>query len=45
MVARLKKLGAKNVKLTIYPETNHNSWTETCNNPELYEWLEQQAGD
>jgi predicted peptidase len=39
MVRALKKLGCREVKLTIYPEANHNSWTETYNNPELYEWL------
>ncbi len=39
MVELLNKLGVKEVKLTIYPEANHNSWTETYNNPELYEWL------
>lgn len=26
-------------KLTIYPEANHNSWTETYDNPELYIWF------
>jgi len=26
-------------KFTIYPEANHNSWTETYNNPEFYKWL------
>jgi predicted peptidase len=26
-------------KLTLYPEANHNSWTETYNNPELYTWF------
>jgi predicted peptidase len=41
MVDGLKKLGS-NVKFTIYPETTHNSWTETYNNPELYDWLLQQ---
>lgn len=25
--------------LTIYPEADHDSWTETYNNPKLYEWL------
>ena len=39
MVKALKKVGAKEVKLTVYPEANHDSWTETYNNPELYEWL------
>ena len=38
MVNSLKKLGSK-VKFTIYPEAFHNSWTETYNNPELYEWF------
>lgn len=28
-----------NVKLTIYPEAGHDSWTETYNNPELYTWF------
>ena len=28
-----------NAKLTIYPEANHDSWTETYNNQELYDWL------
>lgn len=31
-----------NVKLTIYPEAGHNAWTETYDNPDLYEWLLQQ---
>jgi predicted peptidase len=43
MVKALKKVGCKDVKLTVYPEANHNSWTETYNNPELYEWLLKQA--
>jgi predicted peptidase len=28
-----------NVKFTIYPDANHDSWTETYDNPELYKWL------
>ena len=39
MVDALKKIGGKEVKLTVYPEAGHNSWTETYNNPALYEWL------
>ncbi len=31
-----------NATLTIYPGAGHNSWTETYNNPELYEWLLRQ---
>lgn len=28
-----------NPKLTIYPGVGHNSWTQTYNNPDIYEWL------
>ena len=38
MVDALEKVGGK-VKFTIYPEAGHDSWTETYNNPELYEWF------
>lgn len=44
MVEALKKCGS-NVKLTIYPEANHDSWTETYNNEELYEWFLEQSLD
>jgi hypothetical protein len=27
------------VKLTVYPEATHDSWTKTYNNPELYKWF------
>ncbi|MEH1933698.1 MAG: prolyl oligopeptidase family serine peptidase [Nostoc sp.] len=30
-----------NVKFTVYPEAAHDSWTQTYNNPELYEWFLQ----
>jgi len=26
-------------RLTIYPDAGHDSWTETYNNPQFYEWL------
>jgi hypothetical protein len=39
MVNILKSAGCPDVKLTIYPEAGHDSWTETYDNPELYEWL------
>lgn len=39
MVAALKRVGAEEVRLTVYPEAQHNSWTETYKNPELYEWF------
>jgi predicted peptidase len=38
MVDRLKSCGG-DVTLTVYPEAGHDSWTETYNNPEVYEWL------
>jgi predicted peptidase len=41
MVNALKKAGGT-VRLTIYPEAGHDSWTETYNNPELYTWLLEQ---
>ena len=27
------------IELTIYPDAGHDSWTETYNNPKVYEWL------
>jgi predicted peptidase len=39
MVDVAKKMGVQDVKLTIHPEANHDSWTQTYNNPELYEWM------
>src|SRR6185295_11736968 len=39
MIAAMKKIGATDMKLTVYPNAEHNSWTETYNNPELYEWF------
>lgn len=34
----LKKCGNTAV-FTVYPDANHDSWTETYNNPALYEWF------
>lgn len=38
MVAELKRIGNP-AKLTIYPEAGHDSWTETYDNQEVYDWL------
>ena len=38
MVEALERAGNK-PKFTIYPEAAHDSWTETYENPELYEWF------
>ncbi|MEH2246801.1 prolyl oligopeptidase family serine peptidase [Nostoc sp.] len=40
MVSALKARGG-NVKFTVYPEADHDSWTQTYNNYELYEWFLQ----
>jgi len=42
MVKALKEAGAKNLKFTLYPKANHDSWTETYNNSEMWAWLLQQ---
>ncbi len=40
----LTKLGAP-VKFTLYPEAQHDSWTVTYDNPEVWKWLfEQKRG-
>lgn len=39
MIATLKKAGVKEVELTIYPDAEHDSWTETYDNEKLYEWF------
>jgi predicted peptidase len=38
MVEAIRQAGG-DPRLTIYPKTQHNSWTETYNNPDLYSWL------
>lgn len=44
MVEALQRAGG-NVQLTVYPDAGHDSWTETYNNPQFYEWLlAQQRG-
>ncbi len=41
MVDAIKAAGG-NVKFTVYPDAGHDSWTETYDNPQLYEWLLEQ---
>ncbi len=38
MVDALRSLGG-DVKFTVYPDAGHDSWTETYENQELYDWL------
>lgn len=39
MVNALRKIGVKDIKLTVYPEAQHDSWTETYQNEDLYKWF------
>ncbi len=41
MVEALKKHGG-DPKFTVYPDAGHDSWTQTYENAELYDWLLQQ---
>jgi predicted peptidase len=41
MIEALKKRNDQ-VKLTIYPDALHDSWTATYSNPDVYDWLLQQ---
>jgi len=38
MVAHLQAAGG-NVRFTVYPDAEHDVWTETYRNPEFWEWL------
>ncbi len=38
-VATLKRVGASEVKFARYPDADHDSWTVTYDNPELYAWF------
>jgi hypothetical protein len=39
MVDAFKRAGNENVKLTVYPEAQHDSWTQAYNEEELYKWF------
>jgi predicted peptidase len=41
MVKELKAAGG-NVRFTVYPEAEHDSWTETYRNPEFFDWMLRQ---
>ena len=38
MVNAVNKCGG-NARLTIYPENEHNAWSDTYNNHEVFRWL------
>lgn len=40
LVGALREVGAS-VQFTLYPETGHDAWTATYNNPQLYQWFLQ----
>jgi len=39
----IKSLNSQYCKSTIYPDLDHDSWTQTYNNKEIYIWLLQQT--
>jgi predicted peptidase len=43
MINQLKKLGLKDVTLTVYPEAKHDSWKQAYADPKFYEWLLKQS--
>lgn len=43
VVEALKNGGVKNIQLTVYPETKHDSWKEAYSDPKFYEWILKQS--
>ena len=41
MVEAIKQAGNAEVKFTRYPDADHDCWTVSYNNPELYDWFLQ----
>jgi predicted peptidase len=39
MVAALKLIGAEDVRLTVYPDVEHDAWTAAYANGGVYDWL------
>ena len=39
MVNYMKQFGVKEVKFTIYPDAQHDCWTQTYSKPELFAWF------
>lgn len=42
MIYKKLKPCAKDIKLTIFDDANHDSWTRVYDNPEIYEWMLKQ---
>jgi pimeloyl-ACP methyl ester carboxylesterase len=45
MVTALQEAGAGHVKFTQYEDTAHDAWTDTYNNPLLYDWFLQNTNE
>jgi predicted peptidase len=43
MAELMKKLGDQDVKLTIYPEAQHDCWTQTFASQEIFDWFLQHS--
>ncbi len=43
MVSLMKKIGVKEVKFTLYPDAQHDCWTQTYTNKELFTWFLQHS--
>lgn len=43
VINSLKKIGHKNIKLTVYPQAKHDSWKDAYADPKFYEWLLKQS--
>jgi len=41
MIEAIKACGG-DARLTVYPDTGHDSWTAAYADPELYDWLLRQ---
>lgn len=39
MIDACRRAGMRDLKLTVYPDADHDSWTETYANSAVYEWL------
>lgn len=42
MVAAVRRAGGRKVRLTVYPEAQHDSWTRAYDEAGLYDWLLRQ---
>ena len=43
MIEALRQAGVPDVRFTVYPDCEHDSWTASYANPELYAWMLQHA--